>query len=64
MGAAAKAHRAQWGPHAWSREEALAIKNARAKGEHWKANLLEAEARGRYVHVRLEQQFPHLNVIS
>ena len=33
---------------------------ARAKGEYWKANLLESEARGRYVHARLERQFPHL----
>jgi hypothetical protein len=58
--AAAKVHREQWGPKELSRDEALAINNARARGEHWLANLLEAEARGRYVHARLKLQFPHL----
>jgi hypothetical protein len=58
--AAAKAHRAQWGPKEMGPREALAIKTARAKGEHWKANLLEAETRGRYVHAQLKLQFPHL----
>jgi hypothetical protein len=27
---------------------------------YWKANLLESEARGRYVHAQLEERFPHL----
>jgi hypothetical protein len=58
--AAAKAYGEQWGPKELSRDEALAINKARARGEHWLANLLEAEARGRYVHARLKLQFPHL----
>nr|WP_224248722.1 hypothetical protein [Hyalangium gracile] len=38
----------------------LWAETARAKGEYWKANLLEAEARGRYVHTQLKEEFPHL----
>jgi hypothetical protein len=58
--AAAKALRNEWGPNYMSRKEFTAAENARAKGEYWKANLLESEARGRFVHARLEEQFPHL----
>jgi len=42
------------------RNEIGAIRQARARGEHWKANLLESEARGRYVHTQLERQFTRL----
>ena len=58
--AAARALRNDWGPARLRQPEARAIEKARAKGECWKANLLESEARGRYVHARLERQFPHL----
>ena len=58
--AAAKVLRGQWGPTKLRRQETNAIENARAKGEHWKANLLESEARGRFVHAQLERQFPRL----
>ncbi|WP_224363641.1 SitA5 family polymorphic toxin [Hyalangium versicolor] len=58
--AAAKVYREQWGREDLSREAALAITNARAKGEHWLANLLEVEARGRFVHAQLKLKFPHL----
>jgi len=43
-----------------SPKESGAIRDARAKGEHWKANLLESEARGRFVHAELEVLFPRL----
>jgi hypothetical protein len=58
--ASAKVYRERWGPKNMRQEETLAIQNARAKGEYWLANLLEAEARGRYVHAQLERQFKHL----
>jgi hypothetical protein len=58
--AAARAHRERWGPKEMSPQARKAIDNARAKGEYWKANLLESEARGRYVHAQLEIQFPRL----
>ena len=58
--AAARALRNEWGPTKMSRKEFEASRDARAKGEYWKANLLESEARGRYVHAQLEKQFRHL----
>ncbi len=58
--AAARAHRERWGPGKMRPKEFEAVRDARAKGEHWKANLLESEARGRYVHAQLKQQFQHL----
>jgi hypothetical protein len=58
--AAARALRNEWGPNDMSFKELGAIRDARARGEYWKANLLESEARGRFVHARLEKQFPHL----
>jgi hypothetical protein len=58
--AAARALRNEWGPGKMSRKERGASRDARAKGEYWKANLLESEARGRYVHAKLELQFPRL----
>jgi hypothetical protein len=58
--AAARALRNEWGPTKLRQAEFTAIRDARAKGEYWKANLLESEARGRYVHAQLERQFLHL----
>jgi hypothetical protein len=58
--AAARAARARWGRKEMSPKELNAIETARAKGEHWKANLLESEARGRYVHAQLKRQFTRL----
>jgi hypothetical protein len=50
----------EWHPGLMSQREAAAINRARAQGEHWKANLLEREARGRYVHRTVEREFKHL----
>jgi hypothetical protein len=58
--AAAKAIRNEWEPAKMSFKEFKASENARAMGEYWKANLLESEARGRYVHARLKLRFPRL----
>jgi hypothetical protein len=58
--AAAKALRNEWGPLKMRPNELKAAESARAKGEYWKANLLESEARGRYVHAQLERQFTRL----
>ncbi|HLL06824.1 MAG TPA: hypothetical protein VK539_39990 [Myxococcaceae bacterium] len=58
--AAARALRNEWGPAKMSNKERAAIRDARGEGEYWKANLLESEARGRYVHAQLKQQFQHL----
>jgi hypothetical protein len=49
-----------WGPQKMRPQEFNAFETARAKGEYWLANLLEAEARGRWVHAQLKRQFPHL----
>jgi hypothetical protein len=59
--AAARALRSEWGPAQMSQKEFAAIRDARAKGEYWKANLLESEARGRFVHAQLERQFTRLD---
>jgi hypothetical protein len=58
--AAARALRNRWGPSEMTQKEFGAIKAARAKGEYWKANLLESEARGRFVHAQLKLKFPRL----
>ncbi len=55
--AVAKEVARQWNPSLLSGNERLAIANARARGEHWKANLLEREARGRYVHQKVADEF-------
>jgi hypothetical protein len=47
----------EWGPHRLSTEEFAAIQRAEKQGEYWLARLLEREARGRFVHARLKQQF-------
>jgi len=59
--AAARTLRNEWGPSEMTQTELGAINTARAKGEYWKANLLESEARGRYVHAQLELKFPRLD---
>ncbi len=50
----------EWGPHRLSSQEAEAIDEALKKGKHWLARLLEREARGRYVHARVKEQFEEL----
>ncbi len=40
--------------------EKNAVELARTQGEHWKANLLEREARGRYVHRAMQDRFKKL----
>jgi len=58
--AVAKEVAQRWNPSYLTRNESNAIRNAKAQGEHWKANLLEREARGRYVHQRVARQFENL----
>jgi hypothetical protein len=57
---AAKEVGRRWHPGNLTRNERNAIASARAKGEHWKANLLEREARGRYVHREVKDLFENL----
>ncbi len=47
----------EWGPHRLSRETSDAIKKPLEQGEYWLARLLEREARGRFVHAKVEAQF-------
>jgi hypothetical protein len=47
----------EWGPQRLSLAESAAIKKALKKGEYWLARLLEREARGRFVHARVEERF-------
>ncbi|PTL79779.1 hypothetical protein DAT35_32405 [Vitiosangium sp. GDMCC 1.1324] len=50
----------EWGPEHLSFAERDAINKALKKGEYWLARLLEREARGRYVQVKVKNQFDHL----
>ncbi|WNG62963.1 hypothetical protein F0U59_36625 [Archangium gephyra] len=50
----------QWGHHRLTRNEADAIDEALKKGRYWLAHLLEREARGRFVHNQVKQQFERL----
>ncbi|WP_245919292.1 hypothetical protein [Melittangium boletus] len=47
----------EWGPHRLSQNERRAIDDAKKAGEYWLARLLEREARGRFVHAKVEAQF-------
>jgi hypothetical protein len=47
----------EWGPHRLSPNEQDAIDRALRQGKYWLARLLEREARGRFVHKRVEEQF-------
>ena len=58
--AAAREVAQRWHRDLLTLPERNAIRNAFAKGEHWKANLLEREARGRFVHRELKEQFKKL----
>jgi hypothetical protein len=58
--AVAKEVAQQWHPRLMRRPEADAVARARAQGEHWKAYLLEREARGRYVHQVVSQRLRSL----
>jgi hypothetical protein len=59
--AAAKEAAARWSPSELSRQEDAAIKAMRARGLEYRANLLERQARGRWVEARLQERFPHLS---
>ncbi len=50
----------EWGPHRLSPRENEAIKEASKQGKDWLARLLEREARGRFVHERVKNQFQRL----
>jgi hypothetical protein len=50
----------EWGPHRLSQNERRAIDDAKKAGEYWLARLLEREARGRFVHQRVSDQFQGL----
>nr|WP_245920219.1 hypothetical protein [Melittangium boletus] len=50
----------EWGPHRLSPNEKDAIEKAMKKGEYWLARLLEREARGRYVQLKVKAQFERL----
>ncbi len=50
----------EWGPHRLSPREKEAIKAASKQGKDWLARLLEREARGRFVHERVKNQFQRL----
>jgi hypothetical protein len=59
--AAVKEEAAKWSEAALSGDERRAIKEMRDAGkEHW-ANLLERQARGRWVELRVKARFPHLS---
>jgi hypothetical protein len=47
----------EWGSHRFSQNERRAIADAKKAGEYWLARLLEREARGRFVHAKVEAQF-------
>ncbi|MDY7226399.1 hypothetical protein [Hyalangium rubrum] len=46
-----------WSPARLNQAERDAIRDARSQGKHWLAHLLEREARGRYVHAQVVDQF-------
>ena len=50
----------QWNRSRLSIPERQAIADAHAANEHWRANLLESQAKGRWVETRVRQQFPEL----
>lgn len=58
--AAAKKAAAEFGPSRLSLAEARAIDKARRAGRQWEANLLGAQAKGRYVERVLKEQFRNL----
>ncbi|EPX64061.1 hypothetical protein D187_005194 [Cystobacter fuscus DSM 2262] len=50
----------EWGPGRLTPNERRAIQEAQDKGKYWLARLLEREARGRFVQVKVKAQFEHL----
>ncbi|WNG21869.1 hypothetical protein F0U63_07355 [Cystobacter fuscus] len=50
----------EWGPDKLSFGERDAIAKATKRGRYWLARLLEREARGRFVHRRVQDQFEGL----
>ncbi|WNG41808.1 hypothetical protein F0U61_05185 [Archangium violaceum] len=59
--AAAKQEAAKWSPRELSREEREAIREMRDRGLEHRANLLERQARGRWVEARMRKLFPKLS---
>jgi RHS repeat-associated protein len=58
--AAAKTAASQWNATKLTAAERQAIAQARAEGKYWLANLLEKQAKGRYVESQIRPQFPNL----
>ncbi len=58
--AAAQRIAKEWGPHQLSRDAVAAINLARKQGRYWLANLLERQARGRFVEQALRRRFSQL----
>ncbi|HEX8538255.1 MAG TPA: hypothetical protein VF664_12375, partial [Cystobacter sp.] len=59
--AAAKEVAAKWSPRELSQAERTAINDMRSRGLEHRANLLERQARGRWVERQLNGLFPHLS---
>ncbi len=60
MEAAAQRIAKEWGLNDMKASEVDAIRQATEQGRHWLANLLERQARGRFVEESLRAQFPRL----
>ena len=58
--AAVKEEAARWSHAELSREESGAIERLRKAGKEYRANLLERQARGRWVERQVANRFPHL----
>jgi hypothetical protein len=50
----------EWGPHRLTPNEKDAIEQAMKKGKYWLTRLLEREARGRFVHEKVKDEFKQL----
>jgi len=59
--AAVREESARWSPARLRREELDAINTMRARGLEHRANLLERQARGRWVERQVADRFPHLS---
>lgn len=58
----AKSVAKEWDPKLHlTRSERKAIRQAYSVGEHWRAKLLEAQARGRWVEAQVRELFPEVN---
>jgi hypothetical protein len=59
--AAVKEVAARWSQAELTREEGFAIERMRKAGKEYRANLLERQARGRWVERQVANRFPHLS---